>query len=119
MANNESAEESVADADTGGDAASATDSEVPWRDVTDSAAGEIDTPPPASDTKPTEVIAGTTAVIEPAVYCEQCPQFDDSAGECANADTIILEPLHDGRFHVANCPVVTADGPEFDGVQRD
>lgn len=121
MIDHNPADESAADGTVGGgdDAASTTDSEVPWRDVTEGAAGETDIPPAASDTKPTEVIAGTTAFIEPAVYCQQCPQFDESAGECTNADTEILETLHDGRFHVANCPVVTADGPAFDGVQRD
>jgi len=101
-----------------GDAAATTDSEVPWRDVTEHAAGET-VPSPSGDTTPTQVIAGTTAFIEPTAYCQQCPQFDEAAGACTNADTDILETLHDGRFHVADCPVVTADGPAFDRVQRD
>jgi len=108
-----------ADDATGGDSErTATDSEVPWREVTESAPGETDISSP-STTTPTQVIAGTTAFIEPTAYCQQCPQFDESAGACTNTDTDILETLHDGRFHVANCPAVTADGPAFDRGQRD
>ena len=120
MTDHKPADEPAAASPNGGDgdAASTTDSEVPWRDVTDSAASET-IPSPSGDTTPTQVIAGTTAFIEPTAYCQQCPQFDESAGACTNADTDILETLHDGRFHVADCPVVTADGPAFDRGQRD
>jgi len=120
MTDHKPADESAAATANRGDddAAPTTDSEVPWRDVSDSATGET-VPSPSGDTTPTQVIGGTTAFIEPTAYCQQCPQFDASAGECTNAGTDILEPLHDGRFHVADCPVVTADGPAFDRGQRD
>ncbi|TQQ81211.1 hypothetical protein EGH24_08760 [Halonotius terrestris] len=123
MADHNPATDPAADApdgaDGGGsDADSAADSEVPWTDFDDAEESGLDIPPP-SRAKPTEVIAGTTAFIEPAVYCTQCPQFDESAGECTNDETEIIETLHDGRFHVTNCPAVTSEGPDFERVQRD
>lgn len=72
----------------------------------------------AADT-PLQVIAGTTAIVDPAAYCQQCPHFDAASTTCSNASATILESLLDGRLHVADCPVVTADGPAFDRGQRD
>ena len=99
------------------DDSESTGGEVPWTDFEDEPAG-TSVPSPSAGT-PTQVIAGTTAFLQPASYCEQCPCFDESAMACSNAATDILERLHDGRLHVANCPVVTADGPAFERVQRD
>jgi len=68
---------------------------------------------------PSQVVAGTTAVVDPAAYCRQCPDFDPATTSCENPAATLLEELPDGQFHLANCPVVTTDGPAFDRVQRD
>jgi hypothetical protein len=73
--------------------------------------------PPADG--PPQVVAGTTAVVDPAAYCRQCPHFDPEDNSCKNPAATLLEVLPDGRFHLADCPVVTPDGPAFDRVQRD
>jgi hypothetical protein len=101
-------------ADARGDAE--FDSDVPWTDLSDGDAANGDGR--AADGPP-QVIAGRTALIEPAAYCRQCPHFEGDEAGCANTETRILEVLHDGRFHVIDCPVVTADGPAFDRGQRD
>jgi len=104
--------------ESAGDAESQPAGEVPWTDLTDRPTGGVGMPPP-SDAQPSEVVAGTTAFIEPAVYCEQCPNYDDESEACTNAGTDIRQTLPDGRFLVTECPVVTVDGPDFDRVQRD
>ena len=68
---------------------------------------------------PRQVVAGTTAVVDPAAYCRQCPHFDPEHTDCDTPAATILEVLPDERFHIAACPAVTADGPAFDRVQRD
>ena len=68
---------------------------------------------------PTQVVAGTTAVVDPAAYCRQCPHFDPAHNSCENTAATLLEELPDGRFHLAGCPIVTTDGPAFDRGQRD
>ena len=68
---------------------------------------------------PSQVVAGTTAVVDPAAYCRRCPHFDPADNNCENTAATLLEELPDGRFHLAGCPVVTVDGPVFDRGQRD
>jgi|APHM01.1.fsa_nt_gi hypothetical protein len=68
---------------------------------------------------PSQVIAGKTAVVDPAAYCRQCPHFDPEDNSCENPAATILEVVPDGRFHVVGCPAVTTDGPDFTRVQRD
>jgi len=68
---------------------------------------------------PPQVVAGTTAAVDPTAYCRRCPHFDPADNSCENTAATLLEEFPDGRFHLAGCPVVTVDGPAFDRGQRD